>query len=115
LEKKRSKLKIRKKYTKYELKNSYFYPVYPRMISNNGFKWLKRKFGSTLSGSFLLNNNSMVRVLLEKLTEPAQEIPHVSYSLKFYYHVHNSLPLDPILSQLNKIRILQLYFFKIHF
>jgi hypothetical protein len=44
----------------------------------------------------------------------SQKIPRLLRNPKVYYRVHNSLPLDPILSQLNPIYAPTLYFFKTH-
>jgi hypothetical protein len=42
----------------------------------------------------------------------SQEITHVSWKPKVYYHFQMTSPTDPLLSHLNPI-ILKLYFFKI--
>jgi len=44
-----------------------------------------------------------------------QEIFHLLWKLTVHYHVHKSLPLDLILSQLNSVRIITPSFFKDHF
>jgi len=43
------------------------------------------------------------------------QIPHLLWNLKIHYHIQESLPLDPILSQKNPVHTLTPYFFKIHF
>jgi len=55
------------------------------------------------------------RVLLEKLSHTSsQEILHLLWNLKFQYHVHKSLPLVQILSQMHPVHTFPYYFTKIH-
>jgi len=54
----------------------------------------------------------------EKLTVP--QLVHKSpklrtWSLEVHYRVHNSLPLSPLLSQINPLQMLQSYYFKLYF
>jgi hypothetical protein len=44
-----------------------------------------------------------------------REIPYLLSNPKFYYHVHKSPPLVPILSQINLVHTLTPYLLKIHF
>lgn len=44
-----------------------------------------------------------------------QEIPHVWWTLKVYYHVHEGPPLVPFLGQMNPVQALLSYFIYIHF
>jgi len=47
---------------------------------------------------------------LRSYSHPAsQEIPYLLWNLKVYYHVHNSLPLVPILSQMKPVHALPSY------
>jgi hypothetical protein len=42
-----------------------------------------------------------------------QAIPHLLRNTEVHYHIHNSLPLDP-LDQLNPLHALKPYFFQFH-
>jgi hypothetical protein len=42
----------------------------------------------------------------------SQEIAHIVWSFKTHYHVHNSLPLVPILRQMNEVHTLPYYYCK---
>jgi hypothetical protein len=44
-----------------------------------------------------------------------QEILRILRSLKVHYRAHNSLPVDPLPSQMNPVHVLKPYFFKVHF
>jgi hypothetical protein len=44
-----------------------------------------------------------------------QDIPPLLLNVKVHYHVYNSPPLYPILSQKNPVHTLPLYIFKIKF
>jgi hypothetical protein len=44
-----------------------------------------------------------------------REIPRLLWNLKIHYHVHNSPPLAPIMSQMNPVHTPKPYLFKIHF
>jgi hypothetical protein len=44
---------------------------------------------------------------------PYQEFPQPLIKLPFHYCVHKSLPLVPVLSQLNPVRTITPYFFKV--
>jgi len=44
----------------------------------------------------------------------SQEIPLVLCNPKVHYSVHNRPPLVPVLSQMNPVHILSLYFYNIH-
>jgi hypothetical protein len=56
------------------------------------------------------------RILFEKLivTQVVKKYPAFLWNLKVHYHVHTSLPLDPILSQLNPVRPIDPYLPKVH-
>jgi hypothetical protein len=55
-------------------------------------------------------------VLLEKeKIVSASQIPRLLWNLKVHYHGYKSLPLDPILCQMNLVHILNILFLKIHF
>jgi len=43
-----------------------------------------------------------------------EEVSHLLWNLKFHYLVHKSLPLDHVLSQMNPVHTLTLYFLKFH-
>ena len=43
----------------------------------------------------------------------SQEIPHILWNPMVLYHIHNYLPSDPILTQLDPVHILTSYFLKI--
>ena len=45
----------------------------------------------------------------------SQEIAHILWNLKIRYHVYNSLPHDPILSQIHPVHALPNYSLKVHF
>jgi len=55
-------------------------------------------------------------IIIEKLTV-AQLVKKISafYEIRNFISVHNILPLDAVLSQMNLIHILTPYSFKIHF
>jgi hypothetical protein len=44
----------------------------------------------------------------------SEEIPCLLYNPKVHYCIHNSLPLAPILSQMNPVHTLSPTFYKIH-
>jgi hypothetical protein len=75
--------------------------------------WVHRRVGSLLISA---NANPMQSSSCEANSRSnSQEILwHVKYP-KLHYRVHNSPPLDPIVSQMNSVRTLIQYFFNIHF
>ena len=44
----------------------------------------------------------------------SQEIPCIIWNLNVYHHIHNSLPLVPVLSRTNPVHAFQLHLFKIY-
>jgi hypothetical protein len=48
-------------------------------------------------------------------SSPSQNIPHILWNPKVYYHVYKCPLLDPVLSHMNPLHILPSYFFNIHF
>jgi hypothetical protein len=57
------------------------------------------------------------RILFEKLivTQLVKKYPAVLRNPKVRYRIHKSPPLDPILSQTNPVRPIDLYLPKVHF
>ena len=51
-----------------------------------------------------------VELLVPANSLPSQKIPHIMWNPKLHQHVHSSLPLVPILSQMNPVHALPSYY-----
>jgi len=76
----------------------------------------RKKKCQTSSSLGEITNCKKQRPSWEANSRPAgQEISFLLWNLKVHYHVHKTLPLTPILSQMNSPYTLTTYFFEIHF
>jgi hypothetical protein len=71
--------------------------------------YLHSKFYKPCSKTSLATVNYVEMSPSSKLTVPQQQIPCILWNLKFHYHIHDSLPLVPIMGQMNPVLTLSSY------